>query len=186
MRLPTEMPSGVPESVPELGALLTQLLRCGEPSLVVPAIESLARLSAVDQNEPHLHALFAAEPSVASVLVDHLEPEADPLAPLLEAALDTLCVLSAAALPLRLHLAKERSLLPRLLTLLGSPASQAHSRRAAIILHNLTSAPGNHNAFRPYEAGLLGLAMNPPGETGANAGTLISEVTLELNPTPAW
>ena len=75
VRLPTEMPSGVPESVPELGALLTQLLRCGEPSLVVPAIESLARLSAVDQNEPHLHALFAAEPSVASVLVDHLEPE---------------------------------------------------------------------------------------------------------------
>ena len=124
-------------------------------------------------------------------------------------------------------------------------------RRAAAVLHNLASAPGNHNVFRPYEArttptptptpkpiplnlprtlplnlirtpppslslarrgcsawpctylpfislylpyispispqaGLLGLAMHGPGEFGANAGTLLPEVALELNPTPAW
>ena len=81
---------------------------------------------------------------------------------------------------------QEPSLLPRLLGFLGHTAPPACSRRAAAVLHNLASAPGNHSAFRPYEAGLLGLAMHPPGECGANLGTVLCEVALELNPTPAW
>ena len=56
--------------------------------------------------------MFAAEPSLAAVLVDSLDAELEPGLPLQEAALDVLAVLSAAPLPLRLLLAKERSLTP--------------------------------------------------------------------------
>ena len=198
VRLPADaaLSSSMPENVPELCGLLAQLLRCGDPALCTPAVEAVSRLCAVDHNESHLHAMFAAEPSLASVFVASLDPEeasgGGPLQPddrarLQEAALDVLCVFSAAALPLRLHLARERSLLPRLLALVGGGSNlQSASRRAAAVLHNLASAPGNHNAFRPYEGALAGLAMHPPGEYGANMGTVIAEVALELNPTPAW
>ena len=196
VRLPADaaLSSSMPENVPELCGLLTQLLRSGEVALAMPAVEAAARLCAVDHNESHLHAMFAAEPSLASVFIASLEPEdanggalpPDDRARLQEAALDVLCVFSAAALPLRLHLARERSLLPRLLALVGGTNPQGASRRAAAVLNNLASAPGNHNAFRPYEGALAGFAMHPPGEFGANVGTVIAEVALELNPTPAW
>jgi len=197
VRLPPEACCPLPESVPELCSLLATLLRCGEHHLVIPTTETLARLCAVDANEAHLHAMFAAEPCLAAVLADSLDPDATTHAAAhaaaqpaahdhLEAVLDVLVVLSAAPLPLRLLLAKERSLLPRLLGLLGPPTPPSTSRRAAAVLHNLASAPGNHNVFRPYEAGLLGLAMHPTGDFGANSGTVIHEVALELNPTPAW
>ena len=97
-----------------------------------------------------------------------------PQASLVDAALDALVTLSHGPVPLRVALAHERLLLPRLVRLVSAPGSQPclHAvRRAAQVLANLADAPECHSALRPYEWMLVHVAMHD-----AAASPLVSEV----------
>lgn len=110
-----------------------------------------------------------AHPSLLSALVTALNELSggaggpgtadEPAAPLVlpasavqEAAVETLVTLtSGSSLKLRVALASERMLVPRLLRLVSSPPVAAHvARRAAQVLVNLADAPECHDALRQH------------------------------------
>ena len=103
-----------------------------------------------------------------------------------EAALDLLVALSSGGPELKLQMAAEPSLLPRLMQLLlpttqrERDAPQPNSRRAATVMVNMAAAPGTHAAFRPFECGIAHLAMHPPAEGGCAVAPLLAELLYEL------
>ena len=128
------------------------------------------RLSSIDSNEPALCQMALANPAVLSVLCVALsehpvvsgvagaatadEPAlGPPSGALQEAAVESLVSLTnGSSQKLRLTLANERMLIPRLLRLLGAPGTApVHvSRRAAQILVNLADSPACHDALRKH------------------------------------
>ena len=95
---------------------------------------------------------------------------------LLEAAVESLVVLSSGPRELRRHLAADRLLAPRLVRLMqgGSPPHVA--RRAAQILSHLAQAAEAHGCLRAYEWELLHLGMHE----ALGATTYVGEALEEL------
>jgi len=175
----------------ELCELLSSVARCAEPAFSGMAIEAIGRLSSIDSNEPALVQMALAHPELLRVLIAALSelhgtsptPSADELVPplhppasaLQEAAVEALVTLtSGSSLKLRICLAAERMLVPRLLRLVSTPAaSGAHiARRAAQILVHLADAPECHDALRQHEWMMMHMALHDP----QSSGPLVSEV----------
>ncbi|KAL3932319.1 MAG: hypothetical protein SGPRY_000749, partial [Prymnesium sp.] len=66
------LPGDSPCTPAVLTELLSSLLRCGEVSLVLPAIESFGRLAMIEENEVHLLRMIETEPVLISVLSNAL------------------------------------------------------------------------------------------------------------------
>ena len=142
------------------------------------AIEGLGRLSTIDSNEPALCQMALEQPALLAALVSALSElplggsaeEATsaslhvPPSYLQEAAVEALVTLTnGTSLQLRLLLASDRMLMPRLLKLMisqgdnktGQGNSQgiaAHvARRAAQIVSNLADSPECHDSLRIHE-----------------------------------
>ena len=106
-----------------------------------------------------------------------------------EAALESLFCLSslplsppasAVVLSTKITLAREPAMLPRLLSLLQQPTAGHVSRRAAQVLLNLATAPGNHNYFRQYEWALAHLALHPQNESNTTVAPVIADILAAL------
>ena len=158
-------------------------------ALALPLSRVVAgRLSSIDSNEPTLCQMALASPALVSAIcaainelpaaasaTDDSAALAPPPSALQEAAVEALVTLSnGSSLTLRLGLANERMLIPRLLRLLGAPGSApAHvSRRAAQVLVNLADAPECHDALRQHAWMMMHMALHDP----MLASPLISEV----------
>lgn len=88
---------------------------------------------------------------------------------------------SPTVLAAKLSIAREPSMIPRLFALLQQPQAPHISRRAAQILLNLASAPGNHDLFRPYEWAFAYLALHPQSESHTAVAPIITDILTELS-----
>ena len=185
----------LPASLHELGALLASLSQLGEPALVGPVIEGLAKLVA---HEDCLDGVAAAERRAEPPLLSALADAPGALASIVcaascrggfvvlgeagaafvqEAALELLHALASACAPARRRLIAE---MPTLVALLSPAAGGLINKKAAAVLQVLVDTPANHAAFRPHEPTLGYLATHCPAEGGSHANAQILEMLREL------
>ena len=98
-----------------------------------------------------------------------------------ESAIETLLALANGDAPLRLRLAADRLLVPRVLRLISAASAASPSlyaaKRAAQLLQSLAETPEALDALRAHEWMLMHFAMSDP----TNAGPLTVEVLEILN-----